>query len=379
MTKSKQKFYLGLKSPILIGVSLILLVSGLISFTAIYAQRGHGGRGGAVIYPTGSPGEAVLTPASDRINISAELVGVSNADGCIIFRGEQEIYRGAYQSIDHKYYCQTTDIGLLPETDYDYYFLLYTGSLQTASYGPYSSRTLAAATAVVEETLTAEEIKSAVSLSLLIDCPAVISFYKHNIGSFNLVNTALAASLATTSTAANYLIGFFLIIFLAALIFLIRNHSRRPAFSHWKLLPALAWKKPSQTFLHLVISDSEGSWSASYARHRFYHQLGAAGFWGVFTAVAVKLVILFLLSTAIISGPALIAQEAPAVANCQVNAGQNITYHLVLTNNSVKSLTADISLPLAKGLTLVNNVSQWQKTVAAGEKLALTFQVRPDL
>lgn len=138
------------------------------------------------------------------------------------------------------------------------------------------------------------------------------------LGGFNAAGAALTSALTLISSLSNYLIGFFLLIFLTILVLAIKNIAVRPSFDHIRLAPALAWKKPADTYKKWAYAGAEGDWVASYARHRLYHQIGATSFWGALTSATVKLSLLFLFSLAIIPGGALSAPEESRLINYQI-------------------------------------------------------------
>ncbi|MFH1173026.1 MAG: hypothetical protein V1692_00680, partial [bacterium] len=194
-----------------------------------------------------------------------------------------------------------------------------------------------------------------VSLDLSATCLAgELDFLTVSAGGFGLVNTALANSLDVVSSTSNFLIGIFALFLLISLVLLVRNLSAKLSWKHWKLLPALAWKKPADTFNQLANSDGEGSWSSSYTRHRIYHQAGTASFWGVFTSLAVKVTVVLIFSSLVVQGGYSQAQEG---VECQaVRSGDILTYKITIKNKSqnvFKGLA--VSNPLPAGTEFVKN------------------------
>ncbi len=166
---------------------------------------------------------------------------------------------------------------------------------------------------------------------------------------FNLVKAALASSLAVVSTTSNFFLGLFLFSLLVFSVLIIRNFGHKPSWYHFKLLPALAWQKPTDTFTRLALADQAGSWSASYSRHRLYHQAGAASFWGALTSVTVKIVLMFSLSAVIIQGSPSIAQEKNYIdcAGQTVKVGDILTYKITVSfdkdfKGAAKAIISDL-------------------------------------
>ncbi|MFH1226203.1 MAG: carboxypeptidase-like regulatory domain-containing protein [bacterium] len=222
-------------------------------------------------------------------------------------------------------------------------------------------------------------LEKAVDFTLTVNCPITSQQALLNSltnGGFNLVNTALASSLEVVSDSTDYLIGFFVFLFLLASVLIIANIKRRFTLRHFKLLPALAWRRPTETFLQVVIADSEGNWSSSYSQHRFYHQLGTAGFWGALASVGVKLFLIFFLSSAIFQLKPSVAQEN-FVGNCQIKSGETMDYRISLANLDDEPMAVAIVQPLADDLgkisSLQANLGQPQ---LIGDEITLRTEIK---
>lgn len=324
---------LGAKPSVLLafGFIIFLISFGLLFFnkTDVYARGeaviDHGGSSGRTAINGSFSDVAIKAIDSNTLEISFKTVGLNNIDGYLIKNGEQEVARASISSINKEYQVKIGN--LTPATEHNLYLQLYNSADTTNLFGPYAGTTLAAEPEAVAPA-TVSLVKSVLCQSTTGRQVGLIS---DNLLQFNLINAALASSLGVVSDSANYLISIFAFLLLASLILIIINIKHRPSFKHLKLLPALAWQKPMETFRRLAMTDGEGSWSVSYSRHRIYHHAGTTGFWGTFTAVGVKIALVVALSglAAMQSAPSR-AQE-DVFTDCQnqkVKVGSILKYSL---------------------------------------------------
>lgn len=301
----------------------------------------------------GSPADWQAKVTSNSIEYSGRLIGLENVDLAKVYRMINnkmvEIVSLTDISHDLNHIYSFTESNLEPETDYQY----YVGLINSLEKTPLYPLPLVTTLAKTEDDNLAKSLAN-VSLDLAVSCLPPESGFNNTFGGFGLVNVALANSLDVVSSTSNFLIGIFALFLLISLILLVRNLATRPHWKHLKLLPALAWKKPADTFSQLASTDGEGSWCASYTRHRIYHQSGTASFWGVFTSLAVKTAAVVIFSVLASQGGYSQAQET---VDCQsARVGDILTYKITIKNNGHEKIKAlAVSNPLPAGTALVDN------------------------